>query len=690
MDTTSSSWGSRFLNNIVKQALIVFISILCASIAFADDENALPGDLTSIGLRELLSLDLVVTSPGKKEQEVGDVASAVYVLTQEDIRRSGATHIADLLRLVPGVNVAQVAANKWAITIRGFNQVFARRLLVMVDGVSIYSPSINGVYWEASELPLEDIESIEVIRGPGAALWGANAVNGVVNIITKHAKNTQGVLAQAGVGNQEEAIASLRYGGELGEESKYRVYARYNKRGDNELEAGGDANDGWESATGGFRFDIKPSKADEIALQGRGHFHQAELRTAGAPSLIPPFVDDERFSGSDDWQGASGNLKWSHRHSKDFQSKIASNFRYLEQDSAIIRFEYYLSEAAYELQYSGISGHDIVGGLGYRHFRYNTNGSFVQRFDPASRATDLFTMFVQDEIALSDNELFLTLGTKFEHNDSTGFEYMPNARVLWKPARKHSLWAAVSRAISSPATVLEDAIVPAAVFPVDDTLLGVAAIFGDRDVQSEDLLSYELGYRTEIEKQVSFDLALYYNRYSDMVSNEEGEPYVDVFNESSGPVLIVPINIENRLDAEAYGCEATIDWRPASWSRLVASYGFEKVNVFKGDSHSDSSFDLLQDSTPENQFALRSQIDLPYDAEFDSSLRYVDHLRKGDVDSYVELDLRAGIRLSKNIEVSVVGRNLLDQAHKEFVSSLFGPPAIEIRRSVFGLVKIAL
>jgi iron complex outermembrane receptor protein len=648
-------------------------------------DSDLPDDLTDVGIEALLNFDLTVTSPGKKEEKLSNTASAIYVISQEDIRRSGATHIAETLRMVPGVSVARVASNQWAISVRGFNQVFANKLLVLVDGVSIYSPTINGVYWETNELLLEDIERIEVIRGPGAALWGSNAVNGVINIISKDSSKTLGTLLSAGSGTHEEGFVSLRHGTKLGEATTARLWAKFNSRDNNQrFSDGDDANDDWQSASTGFRMDSTPDENNTLQLGGRAHYSEDYNETVSSPSLAPPFIDNETFSGNNYWSRFLINAKWIRQFSEKSKFQLSSDWRQLKRSSALVVFDYDIFTTEAQFRFSPASRHDVVSGIGYRHFALDSEPTFAQDLEPESRKTDLVTFFIQDEITLIEKQLFLILGSKLENSPETETQVMPNARLLWSPDSDNSLWLAYSRAIASPPVVAEDLRVPVSAFPLDeDGNIGVVGLQGSRDVDPEILDAFEVGFRNQSLKNLSFDISLFYNSYDNLSSLEERAPRPIVLEGQSSPSVFIPLEFDNKLAADSYGGELAIEIKPTSYARFITGYSFIRINAKQGDSSQANAQQFLEGTTPQNQIFLRSLFDLPHDVEFDTAFRYVDHLTEGDIGSYFELDARIGWRPHKKVEISIVGQNLLDGQHAEFLGNLFGPPRIEIERSAY-------
>ena len=443
--------------NIFRALFVIFAGISINQPAASEDSL---DAIIDLNLQDLLALE--VTSAAKKKQSLNETAAAVFVITREDIRRSGVTSIAEALRMVPGIQVASLDANKWAISSRGFNAQFANKLLVLLDGRSVYTPSFSGVYWDAQDTLLEDIERIEVIRGPGATLWGANAVNGVINIITRPAIDTRGTLAVAGAGNEEQ-FAHLRHGFELGDDAAGRYYLKAKQtEASHAPDLAADAGDDWQSLRGGFRFDFDTSRGDNWTVQGDiyendlNQILQQDWLDPTDPANNPPdpaspylarnIVDEAASRGYNlllHWQRETATSRYS------VQGYIDHSYRsehYITQQIDTVDLEF-------QHNYRGIDGHDLVWGLGYRRLRYHVDSSFsVAIENPGSQTADLINGFIQDEISLNDR-LHLTLGTKLEHNDYTGDEIQPNLRLAWQHSPGQTVWGALSRAVRTPSAV---------------------------------------------------------------------------------------------------------------------------------------------------------------------------------------------------------------------------------------------
>lgn len=630
-------------------------------------------DLTQLSIEELMNVKIF--SATKNAQRLFDTAAAAFVITREDIRRSGATSIPDALRMVPGVHVAQISASEWAISIRGLNNRFANNLLVLIDGRSVYTPLFSGVYWGAQDVLLEDVESIEVIRGSSSALWGANAVNGVINIRTRQARDTQGGLVTALEGNQETG-AAFRYGGGLGENGHYRVYGKGFRR-DAFWDAENDpAHDAWDQAQGGFRADWTLSGRDELTLQG--DFYQGQLdQTLQISSLTPPSAPRVEDT-VDSW---GGNLLFRWKRSLEANSEWTLQTYY----DATGRRENILNQRIdtfdLEFQYRFLWGdrQNITWGFGYRHIWDNLDGSFTVSFDPPDQRTDVYSAFVQDEIHLLDN-VQLTLGSKFEHNGYTGFEIQPTARLLWQIDPQQNLWGAVSRAVRTPSRSDTDIRINLAGIPgVPPTLL---SILGNEDMDSETLVSFELGYRSEPRQNMTLDVTAFYNRY-DKVRNSESSASFELT--PLPPHLLIAQTFGNLTKLDTYGLEAALTWQP--WSHWYLSAGYAWLNI---DALDDPARNLvfsehrLENSDPAHQFLLRSQWEFARNLQLDLALYYVDDLPALDIPSYTRLDLRLGWRPRKDLEFSLVGQNLLDGRHVEFTT--FDVVGSEIPRSIYGKI----
>ena len=651
--------------------------------ARAQDQKVPSSDLTEVSLEDLMNTK--VTSVSRKEQKMSKVAAAIYVITQEDIRRSGATNIPDLLRMVPGLDVAQIDGSTWAISSRGFNGQFANKLLVMIDGRTVYDPLHSGVYWDAQSLLLEDIDRIEVIRGPGGTIWGANAVNGVINIITKSAGETQGALITAGSGNQQAGFSSVRYGGKLGSQGNYRVFGQYFDQASMFDPSGLDLTDGWHQLHGGFRTDSKLSDHDDLTMEGDAYGGiEHEPEAAQLVSLSLPYPQTENDIGHDDGGDILG--RWEHTFHGGSQTTLQAYF-----DRIVRRDNYQMQEYRdifdIDFQHNLTLGrrHEIVWGVGYRYNTDRTTGTIDISYNPIQFSTSLFSTFVQDEIQLVSNRLWLTLGTKVEHNGYTGFEVEPNVRLAWTPNPRQTLWAAISRAARTPARADRGLSADLATFPLPGGELGVLDLLGSPNTGSENLLAYEAGYRWQPGKRLSLDLATFYNSYGNLQSTEPDTPF---FESTPPPThLVIPLRHANNMYGLTYGAEASVSWKVTKCWTLDSSYSLLKEAMHLTKTSHDTSIVVVEEgSSPRNQFQIHSKLNLPKRFEFDTSLYSVGRLDIEGVPSYTRLDTRISWRLGESIELSLNGQNLLDNHHLEFEATSQSVESTEVKRSVYGKI----
>jgi iron complex outermembrane receptor protein len=641
-----------------------------------------PAGLVNLSLEELFNLE--VTSVSRHQEKLSDAAAAIYVVTPDAMERAGATTLPEALRLAPGLEVARLNATDWAVSSRGFNDFFANKLQVLVDGRSIYSPLFSGVLWDEQQpLPL-DLDRIEVIRGPGASLWGANAVNGVINIISKPAKETQGLLLTGGAGSEDRALVGVRYGVALSEAAHARVYGQYLDRDNSVLANGSEALDGGWMARGGFRTDWQVSEENLLTFQGDaygGRIHEAPV----VGSYSPPY--NQIVPG--EYELLGGNLlgRWTHRFGAESELAVQAYYDHTERDASALLVEQ-RDTVDVDVQHRFAPGerHSLTWGVGYRASADDTVATFTTSLSPSARTTHLFSSFVQDEIILAPDRLRLTLGTKVEHNDFTGVEVQPNVRLSWKPAARHTLWASIARAVRTPSRAEDDIRINQQVLPpgvVDPTSPAVVSLFGNRGYESEELIAFEMGYRVQLGERFSFRAAGFYNLYDHLRTLE---PTGVFFEPQPVPHLVVGATAMNLAFGETYGGEVIADYRLADWWRLEGQYGYLQIQLHQEAGSLDPDARNAEGSSPHHQFKLRSSMDLPHNLFLDAGLRYVDNLPALGVPSYVTADVRLAWRPTKSLEISIVGKDLLQARHTEFTSSLFRTQAAAIERSVFGRI----
>lgn len=632
-----------------------------------------PATLAELSLEELATLE--ITSVSRTPSSLSDAPAAIFVITGEDIRRAGATSLPEALRLAPNLQVAQKNAHDWAISARGFNTELSNKLLVMIDGRTVYTPLFSGVFWDRQDYLLEDIERIEVVSGPGGTLWGANAVNGVINIVTKSARDTHGSYLEAGGGTQLDGFGGVRYGRELAPGVHLRAYGKYFERDDQELANGTPANDAWRMGQGGFRIDAALSAQDDVTIQG-------------------DYLDgDERLvaDGSAEVSGYNLLARWSHvfANGSDMRLQTYYDRTYLlnpipEQSlpplvlapAGILKDELDTIDVDFQHHFALGARHDIVWGLGYRYTHNVVSNAPALAFEPAVLDRDLFSAFVQDQIELLE-QLSLVIGSKFEHNEYTGSEVQPSVRLAWSPSTQHTFWGAVSRAVRTPSRFDQHLRLPTPLLvPFIENLL-----VGSRDFVAEKVIAYELGYRVHVGTRLSAALSGFYNDYANLRST------------SLSPGVGFPLFFANNLKGETYGFEFNAKLQLLDWWRVRAGYTLLEQRIRVRPGRFDFNNALNETADPEQQFSLGSSLGLGRDLELDANLRWVDRLptnRSGVVamaPDYAELDLRLGWRPHRNLELALVGQNLLHRDHVEYFVSGAVPP-VEIQRAVLG--KVAL
>lgn len=650
-------------------------------------------DLTAFGIEELM--EITVTSVSKKSQKIADAAAAIYVITQDDIRRSGVTNIADALRMAPGVQVAKIDSNKWAVSTRGFNGRFANKLLVLMDGRSLYNPFFLGVYWEVQDTVLDDIERIEVIRGPGAALWGSNAVNGVINIITKSADKTEGTLISAGSGSYEQGFATVRQGTAISDNTNLRLYAKHQQRDGFADATGKETYDDWHTTQGGFRLDSKLTSQNSLTIQG--DYYDGQIKETyllyNLPTPSNPLYSHFQQSKS---SVSGGNILT--RFQKSFSDtnsfSVQSYYEYSEYNMLVAPEKFNTVDLEFQHRFSFSDNQDLVWGGGYRFSRYDINNSATISFEQQRVKNNLYSAFIHDEIRLIPDRLSLILGSRIEQNDNSGFDLQPNGRLLWTVTPHDSVWAAVSRAVRS-ATKGEQTIqynyrtIPPNTGPNTAPIPLRLEIVGNPGFKSEELLAYEIGYRTEPLAHLSIDIAAYYNSYSKLRVISPGTPYTEPAGGFPANAVI-PFYLSNDMHGHAVGAELSVDWRPAYWWRLQGSYGYQNLTMYlDGPSTDKINKGNAEGDVPQNQVSLRSGFDIGRQVTLDLWLRGVDHLPSIDgnqMPGYIAIDARIAWKPFKELELALIGQNLLDNHHPEFIPEYVNTVSTEVPRSLYGKV----
>jgi iron complex outermembrane receptor protein len=614
----------------------------------------------------LLSLDdlakITVTSVSRGEQPLSSAPAAITVVTNEDIRRSGVTTLPEALRGVPGIHVARETSNTWAVSARGFSSPNSEKLLVLSDTRSLYTPLYSGVFWDVQDYLLEDIDRIEVIRGPGAALWGSNAVNGVINITTKSAKDTQGLYADTSVGNEDQFAAKARYGGRIGNDAHYRVYGKYVGHDDSIGPPGSIQRDDWKVGHGGFRADWNTEAINSFTIQGDVYKVDAGRLVPSASIMGRPGPQGVLRTVS---SGGNALARWRHRPSdaSDLQVRVYYDRTHRDDPNFVDDLDTFDADVQHRRVLQ--RRHEITWGANYRFTSNRNEPRVIFALEPTDSEDQVFSGFVQDQIRLTDS-LHLTAGTKIEHNDFSGGEVQPSGRVAWQPSPRQTLWGAVSRAVRVPTRLERDIAID--INPSNDPAATLFRLLGNPDFGSEELLAYEAGYRWQPLSRLTLDVAAFHNRYDGLASLEQGAPFT---RESDGR-RILPILNQNLTDGDATGFEASVTTTPVDWWRLSASSSTVNINLDAGGT--DVNFGrLLEEATPRHQLGIRSAMDIGTDLQVDAFFRHSTEitrtpiLRTGPpIPAYAELDLRLSWSRWNPIELSLVGQNLLHDQHVEF------------------------
>ncbi len=638
-------------------------------------------DLLQLSLEELGKIK--VTTVSRKTETLSGAAAAIHVITQEELRRSGVTTVAEALRMAPGLNVARANSRQWAISSRGFNGTYANKLLVLLDGRTLYTPMFSGVFWEETDAVLEDVNRIEVIRGPGATMWGANAVNGVINIITKTAQETQGTLISGGGGMEEQGFGTVRYGGQLATNVYYRVYDKYSSRDEFTLTDGSGAADSWWIHQGGFRLDWEASAANRATLQG-DYFYGDLGGKILRQSLNPPGVWPTEMRAKT--EGANVLGRWTHDFSS--QADLSAQVYYDRTDRGFGIGREIRDTVDLDAQHRFHLGerHEIVWGVGYRYSVDDITATPDFATADPSMGLQLASGFVQDEMVLLPDRLNLTFGTKVEHNDFTGFEVQPSGRIAWTPRASHTVWGSISRAVRTPSRIERGFSIfsqPPASFPPLPVPVIVSGS-GSPHFDSEDLLAYELGYRVQLHPRLSLDWTGFYNEY-DRLWGAVTLPVELKVSPDSQPYLLIPATVDNAMSGETYGTEVLATWQPVDWWRLRVSYTLLQMNLrTQGPVRSVSEESV--GASPQHQAFLASEIDLGRHVEWGMGLRYVDDLPSDRIPGYTELDARLAWKPTRNCELAVIGRNLLAPRHREFAPLVVSVRDVEVERAVYAKI----
>lgn len=624
--------------------------------ASASEQRSATSDLTEMSLEDLMNVR--VTSVSKKEQKMSQAAAAIFVITPEDIKRSGATNLPDLLRIVPGLDVSQINANTWAVSARGFNAQFTNKLLVLIDGRAVYTPLLGGVNWDTQDVPLEDIERIEVIRGPGATVWGANAVNGVINIVTKEAAETKGGLLSAGGGSDGQAYGTAQFGDAIRTDTDFRIFAKYLNQGSLPALGGGSGADAWHMLHGGFRSDTRLSSKDNLTVEGDLYTGKEGAQIIHIFSINPPEIGNlatvSQLSGGD----VLG--RWEHTFSGRSETSFQFYFDNEERTGPESPDQLNIVDFDFQHHVGWGARQDIVWGGGYRHYWDQAPGTIDQSFTPPGTSLNLVNFFGQDTVALRADRLFLTFGSKLENSYFSNYEAEPSVRLAWTASSWATLWSALSRADRTPARRDEQLVAPLAVFPDPNgssTPVEVV-LFGNPQFESEHEIAYEGGFRTQPNERLFMDVSAFFNQYDHLSSLEPGTEFLQ---STPAPArFVMPIVFGNLLHGTTEGGEIAANLKLTARWTVSPGYAFLEMHLHtQPPSQDTTSVAEYQGSSPQHQAQLRSHVELFRGLSWDANAYFVSALPVQGVASYTRLDTQLRWKLAKRGELAIVGQNLL-------------------------------
>lgn len=628
-------------------------------------------DLTELSIEELMNIE--ITSVSKKVEKLSGASAAVYVITKDEIKRSGAASLPELFRLVPGVQVGRTDSSKWWIGIRGFNELYSNKLLVLVDGRSVYTPLYSGVYWNIQDLVLDDIDRIEIVRGPGATMWGSNAVSGIINIVTKNSKDTGGLLISENVGaGEEKTIHALRYGRKIGEKGSVRVYAKDSRFEGFEQSPYGAASNDWDQRGVGFRADWKTADDSSLTLQGdsiAGHQSGTYLAT----SFIPPYYEILEPEIEENAQNML--FRWESPSTEEGSSSLQLYYNRFNRKQVIV------SEVTldiWDLDFQRIDNtgkNKKVWGFGYRLSNDNLEEIGRMWFDPGVRTDNLFSAFYQEDIQLRPDRSKLTAGIKLEHNDYTGLEIQPSIRACCTPADNQTIWASVSRAVRTPSRVESGINAYYYTMLAPDTNPILFFMTGNSEYKAEELTAYEVGYRIQPAQTLSFDVTGFYNVYKNIRTIE---PQPMVYSDTPFPHYELDMLFDNKGSAVGRGAEALINWRASDKWFLTASGSWLAMSTETAPDSLDDTVHFFATVSPKYQYSLRSYADLSDKLAFNALAYWVGPTQSHgigfdalDVPAYTRLDLNLIWKPNRNMDVSIGARNAFSSGHLE-TGTIFG------------------
>jgi iron complex outermembrane receptor protein len=637
---------------------VLFATCLVVAAATEGAAQTTTEDLKRMSLADLLQID--VTTVSRAPEPIGGVPAAVHVITQDDIRRSGALSIPEALRLAPGLHVARINAGTWSIGMRGFGDRLARSMLVLIDGRAVYSPLFAGTYWETQDVMLEDVERIEVIRGPGGTLWGANAVNGIINIITKPARATQGAVVSGGVGNQDRGFAAVRYGGSAGSAWNYRFYGKAQDRAP-EFHATGRDDDGLRMAQGGFRADWTPANGRMVTLQGDVYNGTLGTRPT-VTTYTSPYATAESLDAP--LSGANVLGRWSGPLARRGRFQLQAFYARTNRDERPVAENRDTADVDFQHTPPVWAGHQFIWGAGYRVTSGRITAIAPTEFTPPTRTDHLYSGFVQDEIRLLPDRVTLTVGAKLEHNNYSGVEFQPTARLAYLLDPDDTLWFAVTRAVRVPSRVETDY---TTIGLIDPEVPQFVRLLPNPAFTPERLVAYEGGYRIRPDSRLFFAVAAFYNKLDDVLSTEVLPPFAEPA--PSGARVITPVTFGNGLEGNSYGAELSADLRPAPWWRVTGHYSQVRIHLSRSPGSRDAQERRYEGMTPRHQIQAQTSFDLPGRWSLDALARRISELSAGPIPSYATADVRLAWQVTPQLEVAFVGQDLARGQHPEWTSA---------------------
>ncbi|MDD5229166.1 MAG: TonB-dependent receptor [Methylococcales bacterium] len=643
--------------------------------------------LLNMSLEELMEQKISIAT--KSEKSLSTTAASVFVISADDIRRSGAANIPESLRMAPGLQVIQVNPHDWNVSIRGLNDQAANRFLVLVDGRSVSGNFNAGTYWrELQGMPLESIERIEIIRGSGGTIWGVNAMNGVINIITRSALTTKDAQLTAGGGSAQQDFGRFDYTKKITENASVRGYGTYynvaNAKGDKNYN--GSAGSGW---TNGARFDWNNKQGDEVMADANWSENDSE-ESGALTSLKPPYT---QTINSQPFNHQNGHFltRWEHHLNDKNYWAIRSFYDHTNRKDFQIQTKIDVFDVDFTHYFSLGERHNLTWGTGYRRANDEIGNTLMVKLNPTSGNTDIFNVFAQDEIALDENKQWIfTLGSKFEYHTLTGFETEPSGSLSWHVNDKHTLWTSVSHAVRVPSRGQSS----------DATYLiyNSSRNFGNTElpvivqgnikkgIGAENSTTYQMGWRGAFNQGLTADATIFYTNYNDIIRSEAaGEPTI---NNSLGiPAIISPWLGNNNLYAQSFGTELSLNWQATEWWRNYLSYSFLNMDVKPYVGHTLTFYDPvgLEHSTPQHQVSLRTNFNVTQDIDFDVWWRYTDKIitNQRPIAGYFNTDTRIAWRPVKGLELSLIGQNLIQTQHLEYQGDLFQPQATYVSRGIY-------